>query len=370
MTELQKPLEDPTKPDGGFGERVRSGLRLGLDNPALPVVMLLMMTAFAVYLYVGPKTGKVETVKKTSPAAKEEPTVKKNATYKVREEAIEVIIRATGTVRARRTINLYAPSGGPVKTLPVAIGSKVTSATVIIEMETGALRKHVDRAKTADELAQTNLSEAKKSSEARAEDVKITQLTADLARADLEGAQAKLAGANVRAPRTGRLDALYVTPGQVVVSGQLLAEIVDPDDYVIESWVSDSDAFTLHIDDTASVSLASRPSEEYQAKVASIGLGSKEDEGRSGVPVRLRLAKGQETEWLRTGLRGARIEIPVVKQVVPVPRKAVSTEGDRHVVFVKVNERFTPRAVSIGLFDDEMIEVVEGLEGGEIVAVD
>lgn len=370
MTELQKPLEDPTKRGDGLGGRIRRGLRSSFDNPALPIVMLLMMAAFAVYLYIGPTTGEVETVKKTSPVTENEPTDKGDATYEVREESVEVLVKAPGTVQAIRTMKLYAPFGGAIKALPAAIVSKVTSATVVVELESGALQKKVDRMKTANELAQANLSEIKKSSEARAEDVKIAQLTADLAGADLEAAQAEIAGVNIKAPRAGRLDALYVTQGQVVTAGQLLAEIVGPDDYVIESWVGDSDAFALQVGATASVSFASRPDEEYEAKVAEIGLGAGEVGGQSGIPVRLRLTKGQETQWLRAGLRGAKVAIPLVKQVVPVPRGAVSSEGDSHVVFVKEDKQFAPRAIRIGLFDEEMIEVIEGLEDGEIVAVD
>lgn len=370
MTELQKPLEDPKKPGDSFRVRLRRGLRLGLDNPALPVVMLLMIGAFATYLYLEPNPANIETVKEAPSEAGEESDLKGGGTYEVKGETVEVTVKATGTVRATKTMKLFSQSDGLVKVLPAAIGAKVTSATVIVELETGALQKKVDRAKLADELAQTNLNDAKASSEARPQDIKITQLTADLARADLEAAEASLAGTKIKPPRIGRLDKLHVTAGQVVTAGQLLAEVVNEADYVVECWVRESDAFALEIDASATVSFASRPSEVYTANISNIGMTTAGNEDHDGIPIQIRLANNQKTEWLRAGLWGAKIEIPAARRVIPVPRVAVSSEGDSHVVFVKAGDQFIPRAVTIGLFDEDMIEVVEGLEEDEIVAVD
>ena len=67
--------------------------------------------------------------------------------------------------------------------------------------------------------------------------------------------------------------------------------------------------------------------------------------------------------------RLARRQIGDSGRVFPVPRTAVGSEEDQHVIFVKSDDQFVPRTAKINLFDNEMIEGVDGLEEGEEVAV-
>jgi len=47
----------------------------------------------------------------------------------------------------------------------------------------------------------------------------------------------------------------------------------------------------------------------------------------------------------------------------------VGSEENQHVIFVKSDAQFVPRTVKSDLFDNEMIELADGREEGEEVAV-
>ena len=55
--------------------------------------------------------------------------------------------------------------------------------------------------------------------------------------------------------------------------------------------------------------------------------------------------------------------------VAVVPREAVADRGGRSVVFVLDGQRAVMRQVSLGLGDDDQVEVREGVEPGERIVV-
>lgn len=359
-------------PDGEMPNKSsRSGIAeaLGMDklNTAIVVALLLVIAAFGLYLYLVPAEPEQVSIKRPQAAASAK--LKSNEAYKVQEESVKFTVRAGAIVRASKITDIISPASARLTDLPTGLKSKVTSATIIARLDTAAAQKKVDRNKAAFEMAQAKLAGMSKSTESAKEDTKTAQLNVDVAQADLDASRAELAATELKAPAEGILETLNVIKGQVIGIGQSLGTIVDPKDYVLEAWVPAADAFSLHIDSTASVKFASRAKESYSAVISSIGMS--EDTQRTGteVPIRFRFEKDQKLEWLNFGLRGAVVELSTYRKVIPVPRAAVDSQGDRHVVYVKHGGQFVPRRVEIGLFDEELVEITDGLKPGEVIAV-
>ena len=70
---------------------------------------------------------------------------------------------------------------------------------------------------------------------------------------------------------------------------------------------------------------------------------------------------------------GMFVEVTLIaeqREDVPVvPREAVAERGGRKVVFVVKGQKVERREVALGLGDDEIVEVREGLEAGERIVV-
>lgn len=73
-------------------------------------------------------------------------------------------------------------------------------------------------------------------------------------------------------------------------------------------------------------------------------------------------------EWLRPGM-SAEVTILVEEHedVVYIPLQAVSAEGDQRYCFVSKDKRVERRTIVTGAFTEDFIEVVDGIEEGEIV---
>jgi RND family efflux transporter MFP subunit len=85
--------------------------------------------------------------------------------------------------------------------------------------------------------------------------------------------------------------------------------------------------------------------------------------------VRLRVVLSNGDLRLKPGMY-ATIRIAGTERaaVLTVPRSAVLSTGERSIVFVRdAKGRLTPREVSLGMSNDERVEILRGLAAGETV---
>jgi HlyD family secretion protein len=74
--------------------------------------------------------------------------------------------------------------------------------------------------------------------------------------------------------------------------------------------------------------------------------------------------------WMKPGMN-AKVEIIVnqLADVLYVPVQSIEVEQDHHFCYISNNGALERRQISTGLFNDEFIEVRDGLKGGEAVAL-
>lgn len=154
--------------------------------------------------------------------------------------------------------------------------------------------------------------------------------------------------------------------GQLVTVGQVVAQIAP-----LDPLVADVD---LIGDDIAAVRVGLEARARYHAWGDTLFPGK---------VLRLAPTVDQKTRALRAEVEienkeqrlrpGMFVEVTLIgerRENVPVvPRGAVTERGGRRVVFVLASQRVAMREVTIGLGDDQFLEVRRGLEAGERVVV-
>jgi RND family efflux transporter MFP subunit len=161
-------------------------------------------------------------------------------------------------------------------------------------------------------------------------------------------------------------DGQLLANGQLVSPGQVVAQIgpLDP-------LVADVD---LIGDDIATV----RVGLEARARYHAWG-----DRTFSGKVLRLAPTVDQRTRALRAEVEvanhdrllrpGMFVEVTLIgdrrENVTVIPRRALTERGGRRVVFVLRGQRVARQEVTLGLGDDEVVEVREGVEPGDRVVV-
>lgn len=175
----------------------------------------------------------------------------------------------------------------------------------------------------------------------------------------------------IRSPIAGTVVEKHVNLGEVIAPDRNLYSIADLSRVWIWVDVYERDLGRVHLEDHVTVTVSAYPERTFEGAVAYI---------RSQVDPETRTAQARidvpnEDGALRPGMF-AKVSVvdthPIdgetAVQSVVVPASAVQRDGDESVVFVNVGERrYERRAVAVGRRAETYIEILSGLDAGEIV---
>lgn len=191
------------------------------------------------------------------------------------------------------------------------------------------------------------------------------------ARAALGGAEAALSYTRIVAPFTGRVIDRRVDPGSQATPGMPLLVVEQEGPLRIEASVDESHATTLSVGATAHVEVESA-GREAEARVTEVFPAL--DPIARAFLVKLELetpgAHGATAQGpLRPGMF-ARVRFPIgIEKRLTVPITAIRPMGDLDRLFVIEGGRAHLRMVNLGQRHGTSVEVLAGLEPGEVVLV-
>jgi RND family efflux transporter MFP subunit len=297
---------------------------------------------------------------------------------------VEDRVVATGTLRAPETISLRADTGGVLRVARdsngrrLAEGDRVEAGQLLAEI-TG---EEVRLAVAADARLQ-RLEAARRDYDSKkqlfddglisAEALRPSETTLAEAQLEWERSRLTLDRSRLITPISGVVLRLCrdeqnrpLADGQLVVQGSELAQVAPT-----TSLIADVD---LIGQDLAKVR------EGLKARVRHSAWG---DTRFEGTVLRLAPSLDPTTRTLRAEVvvenprgelrPGMFVEVTIIAErrtgVPVVPREAVTERGGRKVVFVLEGQKVSRRDVALGLGDDDVVEIRQGLEPGERVVV-
>src|SRR5690606_12816901 len=169
----------------------------------------------------------------------------------------------------------------------------------------------------------------------------------------------------LRAPASGLVLEKNVVEGMRIVPGMDLYTLADLSRVWVEGEVFEKDLALVRVGQHARVTLEAHPGMTYDAVVQYV-YPTRSARTRTG---RIRLELANPELRCRPGMYATvEFEVPVHREGVHVPRTAVLATGERSIVFVRsADGALVPRTITTGLAAGEHIEVVAGLEPGEVV---
>ncbi len=199
------------------------------------------------------------------------------------------------------------------------------------------------------------------------------QITATMARAQIEDAEVELAGMRTRranldrsarqpenlvAPVSGVIAAVQATAGQIAETNAVIFQIIDPGRYWVEALSYEAHAF-------AGAATGRLP--DGRGLILTF-VGSGLSDRNQAIPVQFaveRDAKGLRAGQLLTVLAMTTDE----RKGIAVPRSSVLRGGNgQAIVYEHTNpERFVPREVRVEPLDGERVLIVSGVEAGRRV---
>jgi HlyD family secretion protein len=227
-------------------------------------------------------------------------------------------------------------------------------------------------------LARANLENAKvalQDAEAALEIVKsgptalrspLTALGTEMAR--LEGARQKVENTRLMSPADGVVTTLFFQAGEYPNPGAPVAALSDLNNLEAEVNLDETDVSRIQVGLPVTVSVDAFPGQQLIGQVTEIALSADVQSGVVLYPVTIRVKAGNLP--LRSGMTiNATFQIEERKDTLIVPFRAVETEGGQAYV-TRVTDSGNERvAVTLGLITDTQVEILSGIEQGDVVTV-
>lgn len=311
------------------------------------------------------------------------------ATRRVEEVRVKPRASFSAVLEARRTVELYAETQGPVLALGAEELDRVAEGQVVVRIDPVLAQVELERAQASlaravSELAladsnlarRRELAARKVLSDSVLEDAENRQRVAAAAvreaRALVRRAREDLDNKTVRAPFAGELRHLPVEVGEYVREGQVLGELVDLSTARMKIGVADREVVALRPDQPVTLAVEAWAGERFAGRV--LRVGSSADAETRRFPVEIEVDNPDRR--LLPGMVGnvvVDLGEPALRTLVP--REATLEEfGLRFVWVIEALEgglvarqrRVVVRPIP---FHPEDFEVVEGLAAGEEIAV-
>ena len=298
-----------------------------------------------------------------APAPAGEPMMVPVARVEARE--IPSLVELTGTVQAAERAAISAKVSGVVSRVDVTLGSTVAAGEVLVTLEAGEITARLRQAEAQLAQAKRHLERDRGLLARNAATPDAVRTMADqfaIAQAAHQEARSMLAYTTITAPFAGVITAKQVNAGALATPGTVLLEMEDNRRLQVRTALPESLIARVRIGDQLTVHV---PATGFEAAATVAEIGPASDPGSRTAAVTLDLPAGAD---LRSG-QFARVRVPSASAIaLLVPASAVVPAGQMDRVFVIEGDTARLRLVRTGQRRDGLIEILAGLDPGELVA--
>lgn len=291
---------------------------------------------------------------------------------RVTKRDVPVLIRAQGTVTARRQLDLAADVAGRVEWIEpeFVAGARVAEGTLLARVDAIDYRVILADARAA--LASAELALADATSLKRSAAMKEADARVQAARERIRQAEQNIAHTEIRAPFNALVDSRLTELGQYLSPGMGIARLLGTDRAEIRLPVSATDAGFLDAQSTEPVWLVAQlGASQYRWAGRLARVEQRVDAQTRVFPVIV------EVDFPYDAVRHGRalplglfVEAALpgqpVTDAIALPRTALH---DGNSVFVFVDGYLHRRLVRVARLDEEQLIISEGLENGDAVAL-
>ncbi len=286
-----------------------------------------------------------------------------------------------GTVEPERSVEVYSRLSAYVKNILKEEGDYVNENEVLALLDDTEIRINYEQAKIALEQAEVSLQEAKQNYERSVslkereliseQEFQTAETTYKQRQLDYQNAQEnynnlnlQLSWTKVRSPSEGFVTERLVEIGSRVSANEQVYTIEDFSPLLIRVYVPASDAVYLKKNMPSEVTTEVLEGQVFEGNVKLINPRLDTNTGTVKVTVEV----FDQTRQLKPGMFvEVRIAIGQKENVLVIPRRAVVYKQNQAYVFVVNRGQVSEREVDLGLAEEDEVEVVDGLQEGDVV---
>lgn len=320
---------------------------------------ILLVTALVTLFFVWPKNGvEIETA-----------TVQKGA--------ITQSITATGSVASEQTVTLSLLSAGKIVYVGAVEGDEVSAGQTLVSLDQRTIRKNLEQTLIDYSKQRNSFEEVRDDNEERTPQTALddtmkrlledNQNDLDKAIGSVELQNLALDQSYITTPITGIVISSDMQTAGINASAQNKIIVADPEKLVFQIDVDESDIGKISLDKVVRVILDAYPETPLTLSVSHIDFASHTTEtGGNVYTVEAQLPLNTDFRY-RIGMNGdAEIIVAEKYNVTTIP--IASLIDDNHV-YVKKDKTFEKRRITTGMQSDITVEVINGLQVGEEIAL-
>jgi membrane fusion protein (multidrug efflux system) len=289
------------------------------------------------------------------------------------EGSISKTLELTGSVTATKIARMGSPAEGPITQCQVREGDHVNAGQVLLT---------IGRKKAADafvQAAQDSLAREQEelkriiklveSGAIAAEELETANLKVSRAKAELSKALESVEDYQIEAPWDGVVSEVFVTDGYYVAPRESLVEIYDPASTVIEFAIPESQSAVVQKGMPVEVELDAYRGQKLKGEITRIYPElNRQTRTRTAEAV---IIYNNGVSLLPGMFTRIRLVLGTAENAVLIPDKAiVLNTKNEPTAFVIIEEKAEARKLKLGLEKNLMVQVVEGIQPGEMVVVE
>jgi RND family efflux transporter MFP subunit len=215
------------------------------------------------------------------------------------------------------------------------------------------------------DTAETRLKVSEANYEAAVDTVRSLKASLQDRRASYELAQKKLNDAVVRAPVAGSVSERLVQPGEFIRENTPVATIVQMSPLKLKTAIQEKNAGVIKVGQTVDFVVEAFVDKTFHGRVAYVSPAV--DQATRTFPVEVLVDNADRT--LKPGFfaKGT-VLTRIDDEVLAAPDDAVSTMAGVSTVYVVEDGKARQQQVTLGARQDQVVEIVEGLKGNEVLA--
>jgi RND family efflux transporter MFP subunit len=288
-------------------------------------------------------------------------------TQKVVTGKLEINLALPALLKPFEEASVFVQTPGIISYLNLELGNKVRKGEVIGAIDTKIAAINLKTAELNNSKLNDDYQRAKELFEGKA----TTEVNATTAKFNFENSsiqieqiKQQIANANIVAPISGIISAKSLKAGEFANPGVPIATITNINTLKSTVFVDQSMIYTIKINESAEITSALFPNKILIGKV--IYMSPKADLNHN-YQVDL-LITNSGSELLRAGT-DVIVSFNNIKRndVLQIPKTALVLDRQEPFVYVSSNGKAVGRSIKVGSMQNDLVEVLSGLEVGEVV---
>lgn len=300
-------------------------------------------------------------------------------------------VLATGVIRPMvgAEVKVGSRISGVVKHLRANIGDVVASAQIVAELDDAELRSRLEQNFASLAKAQADLDLARAevvrtralleqqiTSRQQADQAegafRVAEAQLNIAAANVDYAKVQLSYTRIQAPIAGVVASISTQEGETVsasLSAPTFVSIIALDRLEVNAYVDETDIGKIHAGQQASFTVDTYPETDFAGTVTAIYPKAVIQDNVVNYIVTITIDDFQRKTLRPEMTTNVTVRLETRENVLAVPTTAVRREGGQRAVTVVDGAVRAQRTVTVGWQADGFIEVVGGLDEGELVLV-